>query len=168
MSPQAYIADWYVLHCCQLSSYMHAALIRRRSHVGCASILLRLCPCAQVLPSSGNRSVSLWDVPDRETLQTWLDEFLDVDCSNEVFEVPCCYVPLLGPCHWCSNSVHTYARSYSAVAPSLDLLLGLLTRYEQVHEEFAYGFSEQLLRARATDQVCKVAFNHHKLLQASS
>ena len=41
----------------------------------------------QVLPSSGNRSVSLWDVPDRETLQTWLDEFLDVDCSNEVFEV---------------------------------------------------------------------------------
>lgn len=42
----------------------------------------------QVLPSSGNRSVSLWDVPDRDTLQTWLDEFLDVDCSNEVFEVP--------------------------------------------------------------------------------
>ena len=40
-----------------------------------------------MLPSSGNRSVSLWDVPDQETLQTWLDEFLDVDCSNEVFEV---------------------------------------------------------------------------------
>ena len=44
---------------------------------------------SQVLPSSGNRSVSLWDVPDKETLQTWLDEFLDVDCSNEVFEVKC-------------------------------------------------------------------------------
>ena len=40
-----------------------------------------------MLPSSGNRSVSLWDVTDQETLQTWLDEFLDVDCSNEVFEV---------------------------------------------------------------------------------
>lgn len=47
--------------------------------------LLRV--CVQVLPSSGNRSISLWDVPDTETLQTWLDEFLDVDCSNEVFEV---------------------------------------------------------------------------------
>ena len=46
--------------------------------------------CIQVLPSSGNRSISLWDVPDRETLQTWLDEFLDVDCSNEVFEVQSC------------------------------------------------------------------------------
>ncbi len=34
----------------------------------------------------------------------------------------------------------------------------------QVHEEFAYGFSEQLLRARATDQVCMpTLFNLTKL-----
>lgn len=41
----------------------------------------------QVLPTSGTRSISLWDVPDIETLQTWLDEFLDVDCTNEVYQV---------------------------------------------------------------------------------
>lgn len=39
-----------------------------------------------------------------------------------------------------------------------------LTCCKQVHEEFAYGFSEQLLRARATDQVCMpTLFNHTKL-----
>lgn len=43
--------------------------------------------CRMVVPTSGTRSISLWDVPDKDTLQTWLDEFLDVDCSNEVFEV---------------------------------------------------------------------------------
>ena len=36
----------------------------------------------------------------------------------------------------------------------------------QVHEEFTYGFSEQLLRARATDQVlcATLAFNSMHLL----
>ncbi len=39
-----------------------------------------------------------------------------------------------------------------------------LTYCMQVHEEFAYGFSEQLLRARATDQVCMpTLFNLPKL-----
>ena len=57
--------------------------MRRRT----CKFLPQLAVHLQVLPSAGNRSVSLWDVPDKETLQTWLDEFLDVDCSNEVFEV---------------------------------------------------------------------------------
>lgn len=43
--------------------------------------------CRQVFPTSGLRSTSLWDAPSIETLQIWLDEFLDVDCTNEVFEV---------------------------------------------------------------------------------
>lgn len=40
----------------------------------------------QVFPTSGLRSTSLWDTTDIETLQLWLDEFLDADCTNEVFE----------------------------------------------------------------------------------
>ena len=56
-------------------------------HFTLSEIVGVICQALQVLPSSGNRSVSLWDVPETETLQTWLDEFLDVDCSNEVFEV---------------------------------------------------------------------------------
>ncbi|KAK9794918.1 hypothetical protein WJX73_006830 [Symbiochloris irregularis] len=43
--------------------------------------------CRQICPTSGTRSVSLWDVPNVDTLQIWLDEYLDVDCTNEVFEV---------------------------------------------------------------------------------
>ncbi|BDA43654.1 hypothetical protein COCOBI_04-6670 [Coccomyxa sp. Obi] len=43
--------------------------------------------CRQVFPTSGLRSTSLWDTTDIETLQLWLDEFLDADCTNEVFEV---------------------------------------------------------------------------------
>ena len=52
----------------------------------------------QVFPTSGLRSTSLWDTTDIETLQLWLDEFLDADCTNEVFEArslkPWCRTPL--------------------------------------------------------------------------
>ena len=76
--------------------------------------------------------MSLWDVLERETLQTWLDEFLDVDCSNEVFEVhqglDNTLASKLKPCYMSTNT--------------------------QVHEDFAHGISEQLLRSRAADQVC--------------
>ena len=41
----------------------------------------------QVFPTSGQRSSSLWDVTSVEALQSWLDEYLDVGCTNEVFEV---------------------------------------------------------------------------------
>eukprot|EP00884_Botryococcus_braunii_P019910 jgi/Botrbrau1/6602/Bobra.0189s0029.1 len=43
--------------------------------------------CRQVFPTNGLRSTSLWDVSDLETLQSWLDEFLEVDCTNEVHAV---------------------------------------------------------------------------------
>ena len=44
-------------------------------------------PHPQVFPTSGQRSTSLWDVADVEALQVWLDDFLEVDCTNEVYEV---------------------------------------------------------------------------------
>ncbi|KAL3150214.1 hypothetical protein ABBQ32_000073 [Trebouxia sp. C0010 RCD-2024] len=94
-----------------VSATVPFAMIMLRDHVKKNDVSPGL-HCRLVLPSSGNRSVSLWDVPDKETLQTWLDEFLDVDCSNEVSEV---------------------------------------------HEEFSYGVSEQLLRARAAEQVAVTA-----------
>ena len=50
--------------------------------------------CCQVFPTSGQRSTSLWDVPTVEALQSWLDEYLDVGCTNEVFEVQPCVHPL--------------------------------------------------------------------------
>ncbi|KAK9803160.1 hypothetical protein WJX72_006101 [[Myrmecia] bisecta] len=64
--------------------------------------------CRQVHPTSGLRSTSLWDVPSVAALQEWLDEFLDVDCQNEVFEI---------------------------------------------QEEFAYGISVDLSRARTAEMV---------------
>ena len=86
MCPQACTADWYrlardIVHCDFIQECTSGREWRSLQHA---------LVCFQVLPSSGNRSISLWDVPDRETLQTWLDEFLDVDCSNEVFEVYSC------------------------------------------------------------------------------
>lgn len=32
-------------------------------------------------------AICVRDTTDIETLQLWLDEFLDADCTNEVFEV---------------------------------------------------------------------------------
>ncbi|KAL4434450.1 hypothetical protein ABPG75_000891 [Micractinium tetrahymenae] len=43
--------------------------------------------CRQLVPSSGSKSVSLWDVRDPEELQHWLDETINVDVTHEVFEV---------------------------------------------------------------------------------
>ena len=43
--------------------------------------------CRQLIPTSGSRSVSLWDVDDPEALLVWLAENINVDCAHEVFEV---------------------------------------------------------------------------------
>ena len=43
--------------------------------------------CRMLLPSSGSRSASLWDVDSATSLQAWLDENADADCSHEVVEV---------------------------------------------------------------------------------
>eukprot|EP00216_Chloropicon_sp_CCMP2111_P003636 CAMPEP_0198242968 /NCGR_PEP_ID=MMETSP1446-20131203/23033_1 /TAXON_ID=1461542 ORGANISM="Unidentified sp, Strain CCMP2111" /NCGR_SAMPLE_ID=MMETSP1446 /ASSEMBLY_ACC=CAM_ASM_001112 /LENGTH=348 /DNA_ID=CAMNT_0043926647 /DNA_START=234 /DNA_END=1280 /DNA_ORIENTATION=+ len=40
-----------------------------------------------LIPTSGTRSVSLWDAPDVATLKAWLDENLSEYCTNECFEV---------------------------------------------------------------------------------
>ena len=45
--------------------------------------------CAKVLPTSGSRSISVWDVDSIESFQHWLDETMEADCESEVFEVPC-------------------------------------------------------------------------------
>ena len=69
--------------------------------------------CRQVLPTSGHRSCSVWDVPDikvrivtdhprgfcapaarrcmgpvlTQSFQEWLDETMEANCESEVFEV---------------------------------------------------------------------------------
>lgn len=43
--------------------------------------------CRQLIPTSGSKSVSLWDVDDPEALLVWLAENINVDCAHEVFEV---------------------------------------------------------------------------------
>eukprot|EP01026_Neomeris_dumetosa_P024148 TRINITY_DN201_c0_g1_i4.p1 TRINITY_DN201_c0_g1~~TRINITY_DN201_c0_g1_i4.p1 ORF type:complete len:236 (-),score=34.47 TRINITY_DN201_c0_g1_i4:310-1017(-) len=40
-----------------------------------------------VLPTTGQTSISVWDVPSVETLQMWLDGVLGSYCKNEVIEV---------------------------------------------------------------------------------
>lgn len=42
--------------------------------------------CRQLVPSSGKRSVSLWDCQDSEALLTWLKESV-TNCEHEIFEV---------------------------------------------------------------------------------
>ena len=39
-----------------------------------------------LIPTSGTVSVSLWDAPDIQTLQAWLDETLSEYCKTECFE----------------------------------------------------------------------------------
>lgn len=41
----------------------------------------------QVLPTSGHRCTSLWDVQDKAVLQKWMDEALGPDVAHEMFEV---------------------------------------------------------------------------------
>lgn len=41
----------------------------------------------QVVPTSGKESVTLWDAPDAETLQRWIDENMSQDGSAQVLEV---------------------------------------------------------------------------------
>lgn len=43
--------------------------------------------CRMLMPSSGARSASLWDVDSATALQAWLDESADADCTHEVVEV---------------------------------------------------------------------------------
>lgn len=45
------------------------------------------CWAAKVLPTSGSRSISVWDVDSIESFQHWLDETMEADCESEVFEV---------------------------------------------------------------------------------
>lgn len=59
----------------------------RCHHMQHCSILCSTLKGLQVFPTSGQRSSSLWDVTSVEALQSWLDEYLDVGCTNEVFEV---------------------------------------------------------------------------------
>lgn len=41
----------------------------------------------QIIPSSGLQSCTLWDAPDIPTLEMWLAENINIDCTNQVFEV---------------------------------------------------------------------------------
>lgn len=43
--------------------------------------------CRSLIPTSGSKSVSLWDAPDSEVLLAWLNDNIGVDCTHEVFEV---------------------------------------------------------------------------------
>ena len=43
--------------------------------------------CRMLVPTSGNRSASLWDVDSATSLQAWLDDSADADCTHEVVEV---------------------------------------------------------------------------------
>ena len=43
--------------------------------------------CRMLIPTSGAKSSSLWDVTDPEVLLTWLKDNINVDCEHEVFEV---------------------------------------------------------------------------------
>lgn len=43
--------------------------------------------CRQILPTSGKKSMSLWEAPSKEALSAWLNELLEADCDSEVFEI---------------------------------------------------------------------------------
>lgn len=43
--------------------------------------------CRQLLPTSGQKSSSLWDVTDSDALLAWLTENITTDCTHEVYEV---------------------------------------------------------------------------------
>lgn len=47
------------------------------------------CTTAQVVPSDGTTSVSLWDTLDPGALQQWLNENLGGDCTTQLHEVSC-------------------------------------------------------------------------------
>jgi hypothetical protein len=42
--------------------------------------------CRMLVPTSGKRSCSLWDVQDPDALLAWLKECVGVDCEHEVYE----------------------------------------------------------------------------------
>ena len=90
-------------------------------------------------------------------LQTWLDEFLDVDCSNEVFEVGCSSAPEInigpGSCVFKLLSItHCFLPCDAApLAVDFSSKHGLCAL--QVQEDFSYGFIEQLNRTRAAEKV---------------
>ncbi|CAL5221216.1 g3366 [Coccomyxa viridis] len=70
----------------QVSAKVPFSMISLMDHVRKKDLPPEL-KCRQVFPTSGLRSTSLWDATDLEVLQLWLDEFLDAECTNEVFEV---------------------------------------------------------------------------------
>eukprot|EP00667_Euglena_gracilis_P027525 EG_transcript_34130 len=41
----------------------------------------------QLVPTSGTESTSIWDVPDLESLQAWLDENLSDDATHSLYPV---------------------------------------------------------------------------------
>ena len=85
---------WGLLFCCL---WLLPTTLPRSPPQEVFDDLLGVC-CLQVFPTSGQRSTSLWDVPSVDVLQIWLDEYLDVDCTNEVYEARSSlrYCPLLG------------------------------------------------------------------------
>ena len=120
----------------------------------CLSVLLG----AQVLPTAGNRSVSVWDVDSIESFQHWLDETMEADCASEVFEVRC--QPKPGRLHHvlarpCSHTLG-FGPTYSHISARRPLLPGracATSAVLQVHENFAYGLPTALAAARAAEKV---------------
>ncbi|KAK9822598.1 hypothetical protein WJX74_009241 [Apatococcus lobatus] len=43
--------------------------------------------CRQVIPTSGNQSTSMWDVPSIDELQEWLGSVCGGECASEIYEV---------------------------------------------------------------------------------
>ena len=41
----------------------------------------------QVMPTSGNQSTSMWDVPSIDELQEWLGSVCGGECASEIYEV---------------------------------------------------------------------------------
>lgn len=43
--------------------------------------------CRGLIPTSGAKSISLWDVDEAKELLDWLNENIGIDCQHEVYEV---------------------------------------------------------------------------------
>ena len=90
----------------------------------------------QVFPTGGTRSTSLWDAPNAEGLQNYLDEVLPAECNSEVFQVR--LRPVQGGLHGDKAALCWWSHSFIVL---------------QVQEDFAYGISAELTRIRATERV---------------
>lgn len=73
--------------------------------------------CRQIVPTSGLRSVSLWDAPSLEALREWLDELMESDCKSEVFEVQEQFaVGLFADVHRAADEVSAKTREVGSAA----------------------------------------------------